>query len=117
MDQWNRIESLEINSYIYSQAIFNECQNNSCEKNSLFNKWYLDNWLATCERINLDLFTSYTKYNSKWIMGLNINSLNRMAFSILTAAVNPVWLTPHEITKQTNKQSLMERDKSPLTKG
>lgn len=50
-------------------------------------------------------------------MGLNINSLNRMAFSILTAAVNPVWLAPHEITKQTNKQSLMERDKSPLTKG
>ena len=68
--------------------IFNECQNNSCEKNSLFNKRYWDNWLATHERINLDLFTFYTKYNSKWIINIYINSLNRMAFSIFTAAVN-----------------------------
>ena len=43
-------------------------------------------------------------------MGLHISSLNRMTFSIFTTAVNSSWLVPHEIMKQTNKQtSLMER--------
>jgi hypothetical protein len=41
VDQWNRIESLEINSYIYSQVIFNKVAKNTQQrKKSLFSKWH-----------------------------------------------------------------------------
>ena len=56
IDQWDKIESPEINPYVYGQLISHKGSKTLNEgENRLLNKW-CQNWISTCRRMNLDVY-------------------------------------------------------------
>ena len=71
-EQWNKIESPEINPCTYGYLIFNKGGKNiQWGKDSLFNKWCWGNWTATCNEIRT-FHNIIHKDKLKWMKDLKV---------------------------------------------
>ena len=67
VDQYNRIESPEINSYLYGQLTYRKRGKNI----HFFNKWCWENWTTYTKKMKIYYFL-YLYKNTKLIKGLNV---------------------------------------------
>jgi hypothetical protein len=74
VDQYNRIEDLEMNPHTYGHLIFDKGVTTiQWKKDNIFNKWCWFNWHLACRRMEIDPFRSpFAKLKSKWVTILHI---------------------------------------------
>ena len=71
--QWNRTESPEINSSLYSQLILDKVGRSiQWSKNSLFNRWFWEIWTVYVQK-NETRSTTYAIHKNKLKMDKNLN--------------------------------------------
>lgn len=65
--EWNR-ETINKLTCIWSTDLHQGYQEYTVGEDCLFNKWFWENWIFTCNRVRLNPYlTPYSKISSKWI--------------------------------------------------
>jgi hypothetical protein len=74
-EQWNRIADPEMSPHIYGHLIFDKgATTMKWKKHSIFNKWSWFYWKTACRTMQMDILSSCTKFKSKWIQDINIQT-------------------------------------------